>query len=230
MERQLKERLVGAAVLIAVAVIMVPEMFSGSGSHESENPKPPGNESSASSDSGQVKTYRIELQQREGSAVSSVNSAQAMPSVPDTHADAIASTMPQATPAETSAPDATVSNSSSRSVVSVSGTSQKSAASVEAASRSSSSAASRAATPVTPAAVGGWAVQIGSFSTEATAKKIVGEAKSQGFAAFHGPVKVGSKTLYRVRVGPYADRDAAQSALTKLKRSYAQASLVAPNH
>ncbi|HEX2583540.1 MAG TPA: hypothetical protein VHL14_00290, partial [Steroidobacteraceae bacterium] len=121
MERQLKERLVGAAVLIAVAVIMVPEMFSGSGSHESENSKPPGNESSASSDSGQVKTYRIELQQREGSAASSVNSVQAMPSVPDTHADAIASTMPQATPAETSAPDATVSNSSSRSVVSVSG-------------------------------------------------------------------------------------------------------------
>src|SRR5690349_16782600 len=65
MERQLKERLVGAAVLIAVAVVMVPEMFSGSGSHEVENHKTSSSEASDSSESGQLKTYRIDLQQRD---------------------------------------------------------------------------------------------------------------------------------------------------------------------
>jgi len=213
MERQLKERLVGAAVLVAVAVIMVPEMFSGSGSHQAESQKPAATETSDSSESGQVKTYRIELQQREGSAVSSASSVQIMPSVPDTHADAIASTVPSVTTPSDTSPDEAASSSSSS-------------------SRSAISAGS-ASHPVTPSPVtsdGGWAVQIGSFSTEATAKKIVSDAKAQGFSAFHSPVKVGSKTLYRVRVGPYADRDAAQTALTKLKRSYAQASLVAPNH
>ena len=73
-------------------------------------------------------------------------------------------------------------------------------------------------------------MQLGSFGAEATARKIVSDAKSHGFAAFHTAVKVGGKTLYRVRVGPYTDREAAQAALLKLKHSYAQASLVAPNH
>jgi len=222
MERQLKERLVGAAVLIAVAVVMVPEMFSGSGSHAPESQKPSRNAASESSESGQLKTYRIDLQQREPSVASSISSVQTIPSVPDTHADAIASTVPQS---DTASSRATESGSSSLSSFS----SERNAANVNS-SRAASSASSHAMASPANNPEGGWSVQLGSFGAEATAKKIVTDAKSHGFSAFVTPAKVGGKTLYRVRVGPFSDRDAAQVALAKLKRSYAQASLAAPSH
>jgi len=219
MERQLKERLVGAAVLIAAAVIMVPEMFSGSGSHEKDLPKPAGNQSSDSSESGQVKTYRIELQQHEGAATSSVSSIQTLPVVSDTHADAIASTLPQSVPPLHEAESQAASSAAAQSATGANS------------SRSSTSNLSISHTAVAAAtSESGWTVQLGSFAAEPSAKKVISDAKSHGFAAFHSAVKVGGKTLYRVRVGPYADRDAAEAALSKLKHSYAQASLVAPNH
>jgi len=234
MERQLKERLVGAAVLIAVAVVMVPEMFSGSGSHDVQSQKAADAEASGSSESGQVKTYRIDLQQREASTASStaslISSVQSIPSVPDTHADAIASTVPQPEPARGPSEQVAAPSSSTRSL-SASSANQKSPASVSVSASHASSSAARA-TPSQPAnsSEGSWNVQLGSFGSEATAKKIVSDARSHGFSAFHSPVKVGGKTLYRVRVGPYTDREVAQAALNKLKHSYAQASLVAPNH
>jgi DedD protein len=55
-DRYLKERLVGAAVLVAAATILIPEMLSGP--HDSSGVV---QESSASSDSTGVKTYTIDL-------------------------------------------------------------------------------------------------------------------------------------------------------------------------
>jgi DedD protein len=49
---------------------------------------------------------------------------------------------------------------------------------------------------------GGWAVQVGSFSKEATAERVAKQLRDQGQSAFVMPVKSGGATLYRVRIGP----------------------------
>jgi len=231
MERQLKERLVGAAVLIAVAVIMVPEMFSGSGSRDPVGNAATASDASASSDPGQVKTYRIELQHRDTASVSSESAAQVSPVVADTRADAAAANTPPApapsaeAASSSSIPQASSSSSAARAA--------RSASSVVPAIREStaSSASSHAqATPVASATPGGWSIQIGSFATESAAKQVQANVRSEGFSAYLSSVTVGGKVWHRVRVGAYTDKDAAQTALSKLKRNYSQATVVSPGH
>jgi DedD protein len=95
-------------------------------------------------------------------------------------------------------------------------TSKPSAAptSVSSAPKTPESLASRAPAPTTR----GWAVQIGSFSREDTAERLVAELRSSGQAAFVMPlVRAQGSTLYRVRVGPMKDRASAEAALGALK-------------
>lgn len=73
---------------------------------------------------------------------------------------------------------------------------------------------------------GAWAIQMGSFSSRATAERMVKQLRDSGQQAFVMPVKSGSKTLYRVRVGPMQDKQAAQQLLGKLKSVAAGARLV----
>ena len=73
----------------------------------------------------------------------------------------------------------------------------------------------------------GWAVQLGSFASRATADRMVKDLAQKGQKAFVMPVKSGSNTLYRVRVGPFADRDAANDALRDVKGQVANAAVVA---
>jgi len=64
---------------------------------------------------------------------------------------------------------------------------------------------------------GGWAVQVGSFSKEETAERVAKQLRDQGQSAFVMPVKSGSATLYRVRIGPMKDRASAEAALRTVK-------------
>lgn len=67
---------------------------------------------------------------------------------------------------------------------------------------------------------------MGSFSSRATAERMVKQLRASGQPAFVMPVKSGSATLYRVRVGPMQDKQAAQQLLGKLKSVAAGARLV----
>lgn len=64
---------------------------------------------------------------------------------------------------------------------------------------------------------GQWAVQVGSYSKEATAERLAKRLRDQGQSAFVMPVKTGGTTLYRVRIGPMKDRASAEAALRELK-------------
>jgi cell division septation protein DedD len=67
-----------------------------------------------------------------------------------------------------------------------------------------------AAAPASPAAAGrGYVVQVSAFRTEEEALALRNRLRAAGFNTFSEPVKTDSGTLYRVRVGPAADRDAA---------------------
>jgi cell division septation protein DedD len=70
-------------------------------------------------------------------------------------------------------------------------------------------------------------VQLGSFASKASAERLVKEWEGRGQQAFVMPVKSGSNTLYRVRLGPFAERGAAEEILGKAKASAANAAVVA---
>ena len=73
-------------------------------------------------------------------------------------------------------------------------------------------AAAPAPAPTRPAAAArvGFAVQLGAFSSEADASALRDRATAAGFVAFHQRVQTERGVVWRVRVGPEADRAAAE--------------------
>jgi cell division septation protein DedD len=71
----------------------------------------------------------------------------------------------------------------------------------------------------TSAASGSFAVQLGSFVSKENADRLVKEMTAKGFNAFVAPpIKSGGRDLYRVRVGPTRDRAASEALAVQLRR------------
>lgn len=73
----------------------------------------------------------------------------------------------------------------------------------------------------------GWAVQLGSFSSSATAERLASEFRAGGDNVFVMPVKSGASTLYRVRIGPMQDRAEAEDVLRRIRAKVSGAAIVA---
>lgn len=54
-----------------------------------------------------------------------------------------------------------------------------------------------------------WVVQVGSFSSAANADNLVAKLRLEGLSAYKESVRGGSATVYRVRVGPFIEREEA---------------------
>ena len=61
-----------------------------------------------------------------------------------------------------------------------------------------------------------WAVQVGSFSSRANADRLSEWCREQGYGVRVVTGQDGGRALHRVRVGPYASRDDALSAVAEL--------------
>jgi DedD protein len=72
----------------------------------------------------------------------------------------------------------------------------------------------------TPAAstTGMWAVQLGSFSSKENADKLAADLRKQGYAAFLSQLSTSSGQLHRVRIGPQKDRQSAEAMASRLKK------------
>jgi DedD protein len=75
---------------------------------------------------------------------------------------------------------------------------------------------------------GPWGVQLGVFASHDNAERLAVEVRLKGFKASVSPVTSGSRRLYRVRVGPAADRAAAQDLQARLKAAGRPAGTVVP--
>lgn len=62
----------------------------------------------------------------------------------------------------------------------------------------------------------GFAIQLGSFANRDTASRLARELQAAGFRVSIAPVRAGGRELQRVRVGPVADRAAAEALLARL--------------
>ena len=227
MDESLKARLIGAVVLVAVAVILIPELLSGRGRAQSAAPVP--------GESG-TRTQIIDIPVN-GAATSALaptpaagGQASINPATPSGPPAAPAKTgEAESTPASAPAPATAVADARPDPAPPATATTTASAASrpVVAPPPAPAAAVAQPATPPAAAARGGWAVQVGAFGSTAAAGKVVNELGSAGFRAYVSPVQRGGKTLYRVRVGPEADRSRADATAAALKGRGLPATVVA---
>jgi DedD protein len=76
---------------------------------------------------------------------------------------------------------------------------------------------SSATTAENPGAVTGWIVQVGSFSQKANAEKLQDRLRKMGMACFVASAQHNGKMIYRVRVGPEIDRADAEKIQMSVK-------------
>jgi cell division septation protein DedD len=225
MDDALKARLIGATVLVALAVILIPELLSGR--------KPETADVATPATARGTRTVTIDLTAAaQGTAPASVSAPAVAPSLQRASA---AATTSAATPA---APDrepavAPVSPSSSSTPQAAPAQPRPQAdsspvrpADNDAAKSPPTTKAVVTPTPAIPAR-GGWAVQVGAFGSAASADKLAHELQSKGYKSYVSPVARSGKTLYRVRVGPEAERSRAEGLAASLKGRGLPATVVA---
>jgi len=90
-------------------------------------------------------------------------------------------------------------------------------------------AADAAATAAKNGVKDGFAVQLAAFSDDKGANSLANRLKRSGYPAYTEPLKTSRGTLWRVRVGPFPSREAANTVRDKLKIE-GQNGIVAPTH
>ncbi|HSO84262.1 SPOR domain-containing protein [Thiocapsa sp.] len=65
-----------------------------------------------------------------------------------------------------------------------------------------------------------YVTQVASLGTSASAQELAAKLQNEGYSAFVESAEVGGRTYYRVRVGPEADRSSAEKTAAKLRQKY----------
>jgi len=203
-DRRLKERLIGACILVVLVVAVVPELLSGP-----KSAPPAGAASTADA-------VRLPAGAPDPVRNVTVDLVTSKPAVPDPTVSPAApqSTAEGGTPNVPSAPPQSLPISSS-------------------AATNTAPASTAPAHPVdTPAPLPtsgqNFTLQLGSFANRSNADKLVHQLKAQGFSIYMNAEGSGAAARYRVRVGPLADRDAAERSIAKLKGLGHAATIVTP--
>ncbi len=192
MQQGLKQRLIGAAVLLGLAALVMPVLFDDAGVPEQTEilipPRPETWSGPAISEAEEQTLTRV-------------------PEGPGGEPPGVAATEP----GKTAAPEPP-----KKAGVPIGSIQEKSEP------KRDKVAAPRDAPPPTKSGeervgVSAWAVQLGSFSSEANAESLATRLRKNGFNAFVEKIYVGGGTVFRVRVGPELDRDKAKQVLARLK-------------
>ena len=215
MERRVKERLIGAGILVVLAVIVVPELLSGP-KPEAVRPDEPAQLPRPAGVPDPVRNVTVDL----STSKPPVSTAQA--AVPPPATSMAQSTAPADDPAVSGAP-ASGGPPSASPPVSVPPSQNSTAATVPA-----PQAAALETTASPPKSATSFAVQLGSFANRGNADNLAHQLKAQGYPVYMSNEGSGSAARYRVRVGPLSDRDAAERTIARLKQSGHAATLVAP--
>ncbi|UHQ18166.1 SPOR domain-containing protein [Lysobacter sp. KIS68-7] len=211
MEPALKQRLVGAAVLVALAIIFLPMLIQGPAPESGiadvplDAPRPP---------QGEFETRDLPLVAPEATPA---DGALGMDATPATAPVAAATTQVSADPALAN-PDAAD--------LAATASAQPAPATTIASKPLRDTTVATAALPDTtksapaqmlpaPTAGGNYVVNFGSYSTAAAADKLVASLRTSGLSAKREGATVNGKAMQRVRIGPYATRAEAESARLK---------------
>jgi DedD protein len=187
---EVKERLTGAIILVALIVLLVPELLTGP-----VRSAPRANPLASSSEEPPLRSYTMKLVDESHPRSAAVHSgpeqpAPLAPPAPSAGAVTAQATAeePSSTPAPPAAPTAEATHATP---------------------------GPRAASPPEASAASGtYAVQLGSFANRANADRLARQVRSQGF-----PVSVSQSSSgrrYQVRVGPARDRATASELAQQL--------------
>lgn len=184
----MKQRLVGAVILVSLAVIFIPMLLDGEqeggmpmfGSNVPDNPD-----------------YRFEPLEIPLEPVEPI--PEEKPRLIDkpepSEAESVTEEKPTDEPEETPAPPAK-----------------------EASPDEAPAPVTTEAEPQTEGRQVGWVVQVGSFSSSQNALALRDKLRNKGFTAFVEKLKTDGKIIYRVRIGPELKRKDAEAQLDRLQR------------
>ena len=219
MEPALKQRLLGAAVIVALAVIIIPFLLDGSGTEPvSEIPLPPEPQSEQRSPLIVDDTVPTPDRAPQSQVIDQYSPPPSPPQAPSTEPALPA----EPTPAD---PEAGMPQPAPQAAV------EPEAKPEAAPAPEPTPAPAQTATPEpepsdsagpaaqsTPAATAGWVVQVGSFSEQDKATALQDRLRKQQFKAFVERYQAGNgQSMYRVRVGPVPERPEAESLQQKLE-------------
>jgi DedD protein len=227
MDRRVKERLIGASILVALIVLVVPELLSGPKSvvpsatlpatFPANAPEPTRNVTLDLATSKAPANSEVEPAETQGSAASAVSAAKGGEASPAAPAPA----SPTPAPPTEGSPSAGSSSTATPPTAA-----PATAAPTTAAPTTLKPVETAGQAPISTR--GNWAVQLGSFASRANADNLSRQLKGQGFSVYVLPGGSSTSVRYRVRVGPLADRDSAERTAAKLKSIGHASSLVAP--
>ncbi len=213
MDRRVKERLIGASILVALIVLVVPELLSG--------PKPAAGPPRRHAARGNARADSkchggFEHQQAGGESRRRGGSCPAC-----IRRDRRARSSRRRNP-----PDRHQSGAPNPSRMRVKSGAREHGRTPRIRRARPAAVESSARSPISQAHA--WSVQLGSFASRANADNLTRQLKGQGFSVFVAPGGSGSSVRYRVRVGPLADRESAERMAAKLKTLGHISSLVSP--
>lgn len=189
MDRALKERIIGATVLVVFAVLVVPVFLDGPPKSDevvSERVPLPGQAAD-----GETRTVVLERDRDEpvpaAASVAAPETGREQQSAPESSPE------PEARPAPEPQP--------------------------EAAKPAAKQPASQPAAAANDSPTGMWAVQLGSFGSQENAERLAADLRKQGFAAFLSQLSTDAGQLHRVRIGPQKDRESAEAMAARLAKA-----------
>ncbi|HEY8265838.1 MAG TPA: SPOR domain-containing protein [Steroidobacteraceae bacterium] len=197
MEVRVRERLIGALVLVAIVVLVVPAILKGRGPAPAEP-------------SGQP-TRRVEVPVVGHEPAPEEQVLVPEPALPEAARPASDAPKPVPKPVvrETDTKPAPPKTA---------GTAPQAAATPLPATESATPKPAAAKPTPVPAVATAWAVQIGAFSNRAKAEQQVAELQKRRYAAFILEYRASGQVLYRVRVGPEQDRARAEEIAARLAK------------
>ena len=226
MENRLKERLTGAAILVALIVLVVPEMFHGAGAPAGAagpaGPAVPGATAAGTVEEAPLRSYTIDL--THPGALPSPRHA--TPAEAPTPAAAPVPEPPAVSerPAAAAHPSAAVHP---RAPAAVHDARPAAGARSALAAPAAPAAPAAQAAPATPAAIpAGWGVQLGVFANAQNAQRLTRTARAKGFSVRIS--RTGPKGLHRVWIAGLADRASAEQMSRKLHAAGLPGALIRP--
>ena len=207
MERALKERIIGAMVLVVLAVLVVPVFLDGPSDDADivrESIALPGQ----TGETAQARKMVVLNRDREQPVPVEQAPTRKMPQAevaveerrPEPQSEASLQTAKSAPPTPEPEPSRPTP-----------------ATSTPVAEQPSANGDSGAGGPEPAASTTGmWAVQLGSFTSRERAERLAASLRESGYAAFLSQQQIGDANWHRVRVGPQKDRAAAEAVAKEL--------------
>jgi DedD protein len=232
MEKRLQQRLIGAAVIIALAVIFLPMLLNGGGNQRVSMkmqipPEPSYSFNGAAQPPAASGTAPVQpISVAPASSADSQQSGQSTP--PQSTSGSTASSQPAA-PAP--APQSSPKMVEPKVTAPAQPVQQKPAPAKPTPTQSAppqptpaQNEASTGGQPVTPA----WVVQVASLSKESGARDLRDRLRKQGFSAYVDRFDDKGKVYYRVRVGPKLTRAGAEAQQAKILKVAKLKGIVVP--